>query len=176
MQIKRTYERPARSDGQRVLVERLWPRGVRKEALAAVWMKEVAPSTQLRQWFDHRVERWDEFQRRYRAELDANPASWQPILDAERNGPVTLLYSARDIVHNGAVVLRDYLASKTGGSRNSPKRHVRRAEKTHVRRVRAAPHSSYKRRRDRRSHVRSPSGDLVQTLLGPLAWRYTRAS
>jgi uncharacterized protein YeaO (DUF488 family) len=107
---KRTYEAPARSDGRRILVERLWPRGMKKEALAAeAWLKEVAPSTELRKWFGHRVERWEEFRRRYRAELDANPAAWEPILEAARRGNVTLLYSARDTAHNGAIVLEEYL-------------------------------------------------------------------
>ena len=114
IRIKRAYEGPARTDGRRILVERLWPRGVKKEALAAdAWMKEVAPSTQLRQWFGHRPERWQEFRRRYRAELDANPAAWKPILEAARSGTVTLLYGARDTVHNGAVVLREYLQGAT---------------------------------------------------------------
>lgn len=113
IQIKRAYEEPAPTDGRRFLVERLWPRGVKKEELAAeAWLKEVAPSTELRKWFDHRVERWEEFQRRYRAELDANPAAWEPILEASRRGPVTLLYSARDTQHNGARVLREYLAER----------------------------------------------------------------
>jgi len=113
LRIKRTYEPPARGDGRRILVERLWPRGMKKEALDVDdWIKGVAPSTQLRRWFGHRVERWDEFCTRYRKELDANPAAWVPILDAERRGPVTLLYSARDVLHNGAVVLRDYLSAQ----------------------------------------------------------------
>jgi uncharacterized protein YeaO (DUF488 family) len=113
IQIKRTYDPPARGDGRRILVERLWPRGVKKEALAAhEWMKEIAPSTKLRQWFDHRVERWEEFQRRYRSELDSNPRAWEPVLDASKRGPVTLLYSAHDKLHNGALVLRDYLLER----------------------------------------------------------------
>ena len=111
--IKRTYEPPAKSDGRRILVERLWPRGLRKAALAAhAWNKEVAPSTKLRKWFGHRTERWAEFGRRYRAELDANRAAWQPILEAAARGRVTLLYSARDTVHNGAVLLQEYLGEK----------------------------------------------------------------
>ncbi len=114
MRIKRTYEARARTDGRRILVERLWPRGMKKEALAAhAWMKEVAPSTRLRKWFGHRPERWPEFRRRYRAELDANPDAWKPILEAARTGTVTLLYSAHDTVHNGAVVLREYLQGAT---------------------------------------------------------------
>jgi uncharacterized protein YeaO (DUF488 family) len=86
---------------------------MKKEAVAAdAWMKEVAPSTELRQWFDHQVERWAEFRRRYRKELDAHPDAWEPILDAEKRGTVTLLYSAHDVLHNGAVVLRDYLVER----------------------------------------------------------------
>ena len=112
--IKRTYDPPARGDGRRILVERLWPRGMRKDAIAAdAWIKEVAPSTELRQWFAHRVERWGEFRRRYRRELGANPSAWMPILEAERRHTVTLLYSARDVVHNGAAVVRDYLAKRS---------------------------------------------------------------
>jgi uncharacterized protein YeaO (DUF488 family) len=113
IQIKRTYDPPARSDGRRILVERLWPRGMKKEAVAAdAWMKEVAPSTELRKWFDHRVERWEEFRRRYRSELDANRAAWEPIAEAAKAGSLTLLYSAHDQEHNGAVVLRDYLGDR----------------------------------------------------------------
>ena len=100
IRIKRTYDPPTRGDGLRILVERLWPRGITKEALAAdAWMKEVAPSTELRRWFGHRVERWEEFRRRYREELSRNPAAWEPILEAERRGTVTLLYSAHDVAH-----------------------------------------------------------------------------
>ena len=128
IRVKRTYEPSARGDGRRILVERLWPRGMTKEALAAdAWMKDVAPSTELRTWFGHRVERWEEFRRRYREELDANPTAWEPILEAGPRGSVTLLYSARDTRHNGALVLSDYLAereaerSTTGGSRRPPR-------------------------------------------------------
>jgi uncharacterized protein YeaO (DUF488 family) len=114
IQIKRTYEPKARGDGQRFLVERLWPRGMKKDALHAdAWLKDVAPSTKLRQWFGHRVERWQEFQRRYRKELDGNPDAWTPILAASREGPVTLLYSARDEEHNAALVLSEYLTERS---------------------------------------------------------------
>ena len=123
LRIKRTYDPPARGDGRRILVERLWPRGMKKEALEAdAWMKEVAPSTELRKWFDHRVERWEEFRRRYRAELTANPGAWEPILDASRDGAVTLLFSAHDVLHNGAVVLRDFLAGREAGASHRKKR------------------------------------------------------
>jgi uncharacterized protein YeaO (DUF488 family) len=111
IRIKRAYEPPARGDGRRLLVERLWPRGTRKEALLLdAWLKEVAPSAELRKWFSHRVDRWVEFQRRYRRELSAHRDAWSPILEASRRGPVTLVYGARDPEHNAAVVLRDYLA------------------------------------------------------------------
>jgi uncharacterized protein YeaO (DUF488 family) len=113
IRTKRTYDPPARGDGRRILVERLWPRGLTKEAVAAdEWLKDVAPSTELRKWFAHQVERWEEFRERYRAELRSNPAAWEPILAAAKRGTVTLLYSAHDPAHNGAVVLRDYLAER----------------------------------------------------------------
>lgn len=114
LRIKRTYDPPASGDDRRILVERLWPRGIRKEALTAdAWMKNVAPSSQLRKWFSHRVERWEQFRRKYEGELSAHPEAWEPILEAAEHGPVTLLYSARDPLHNGAVVLRDYLAARS---------------------------------------------------------------
>lgn len=113
IRIKRTYEPPARGDGRRILVERLWPRGMKKEDLHAdAWLKDVAPSTELRQWFGHEVERWAEFQQRYRKELSANADAWAPILDADKSGTVTLLYSAHDVEHNGALVLRDFLSKR----------------------------------------------------------------
>lgn len=114
--LKRTYDDAAPSDGRRVLVERLWPRGMKKEALVHdAWLKEVAPSTALRKWFAHRVERWDEFVARYRAELDDNEDAWRPLLDDAKKGTLTLLYSARDEEHNGALVLRDYLLERLSG-------------------------------------------------------------
>ncbi len=111
--IKRAYDPPAASDGKRLLVERLWPRGITKEALKAdAWLRDVAPSTELRKWFSHDPEKWAEFQRRYRAELDAHPEAWEEILAAAREGRVTLLFSSRDTEHNNVVALRDYLTSK----------------------------------------------------------------
>jgi uncharacterized protein YeaO (DUF488 family) len=131
LQIKRTYDLPARRDGRRILVERLWPRGMKKEAVAAdAWIKDVAPSTELRQWFGHQVERWEEFRRRYRKELAANPTAWEPILDAEQRGTVTLLYSAHDVVHNGAAVLRDYLVERQARRPRRGKRGVEDARRT----------------------------------------------
>lgn len=97
IRIKRAYEPSARGDGRRLLVERLWPRGIRKNALRLdAWVKDVAPSTELRKWFSHRVDRWTEFQRRYRRELSTHRDAWSPILEASRRGPVTLVYSAHE--------------------------------------------------------------------------------
>lgn len=111
--IKRVYEPDSRRDGQRILVERLWPRGIRKDDLRLhAWYKEVAPSTELRKWYGHEVSRWPEFQRRYLEELSENQDAWRPILDAAQKRKVTLLYSAHDVEHNSAVVLRDYLAEQ----------------------------------------------------------------
>jgi uncharacterized protein YeaO (DUF488 family) len=116
IRIKRAYESATRADGARFLVERLWPRGMRKEALELdAWLKDVAPSAKLRQWFGHKPERWAEFRRRYEKELDSSEQAWSPILAASRKRTVTLLYSARDVEHNSAVVLRDYLARRAGG-------------------------------------------------------------
>lgn len=110
VEIKRAYDPPAKADGARILVERLWPRGIKKEDLKLDdWIKEAAPSTELRKWFNHDPEKWDEFQRRYREELDAHPQAWQPILDAAKKGRVTLLFSSRDSEHNNVVALRHYL-------------------------------------------------------------------
>ncbi|WP_250572553.1 DUF488 domain-containing protein [Nonomuraea sediminis] len=109
VRIQRVYDHEPR-EGAVFLVDRLWPRGVRKDELKLDgWVKDAAPSTELRQWFGHRSERFAEFARRYRAELDAHPEVLQPLRDAAARGPVTLLYAAKDPVHNQAVVLRDYL-------------------------------------------------------------------
>lgn len=113
IRIKRSYEPQSRGDGERFLVERLWPRGMRKEELHAdAWLKDVAPSTELRKWFNHQVERWPEFRKRYRKELDERPDAWAPILAASRRQTVTLLYSAHDVEHNGALVLAEYLGEQ----------------------------------------------------------------
>ncbi|WP_447975525.1 DUF488 domain-containing protein [Nitrospira sp. Kam-Ns4a] len=110
IRVKRVYEPPARGDGIRILVDRLWPRGISKEALKLeAWLKDVAPSDALRRWFAHDPAKWDEFQRRYAAELAANPEAWRPILEAARCGPVTLLFGAKDAVHNNAVALKAFL-------------------------------------------------------------------
>jgi uncharacterized protein YeaO (DUF488 family) len=110
LKIKRVYEDASRSDGVRFLVERLWPRGVRKEELKMkAWLKDVAPSQKLRQWYAHDISRWEEVRQRYRVELEENANAWQPLLEAARAGDVTLLYSARDTEHNSARVLQEFL-------------------------------------------------------------------
>src|SRR5581483_7814138 len=107
IQVKRVYEPAEPGDGARYLVERLWPRGMSKESLHLTgWIKEVAPSDGLRRWFGHDPAKWEEFVRRYRAELDEHPEAWQPLLAAARQGTITLLYSARDTAHNNAVALQ----------------------------------------------------------------------
>lgn len=111
--VKRVYEAPEPGDGTRFLVERLWPRGIKKENLPMeAWLKDVAPSDALRRSFGHDPAKWEEFQRRYRVELDANAEAWRPILDAARRGKVTLLYSARDTENNNAVALKAYLEER----------------------------------------------------------------
>jgi uncharacterized protein YeaO (DUF488 family) len=112
--LKRAYDPRSRSDGTRFLVERLWPRGVAKEKLQIeAWLKDVAPSTELRTWFGHDPDKWDEFRKRYRGELDSHPEAWQPIVAAARRGPVTLVYSSHDERHNNALALKEYLAVNT---------------------------------------------------------------
>lgn len=108
--LERVYARTPKPVSRAFLVDRLWPRGLRRsEVAAATWLSDVAPSPQLRKWFAHRVDRWPEFQRRYRLELRSRPESWKPLLAALREAPITLLYAARDTEHNNAVVLRDFL-------------------------------------------------------------------
>ncbi len=115
VKIRRVYEPLGSKDGTRFLVERLWPRGMKKESLKMEgWPKEVAPSDALRQWFSHDPAKWKEFCRRYWAELDARKEAWQPILEAARGGTVTLLFSARDTEHNNAVALKAYLEKHIG--------------------------------------------------------------
>ncbi len=110
IQIKRTYDPPARGDGARFLVDRLWPRGIRKDDLSMkAWLKDAAPGNELRRWYHHNPAQWNEFRSRYFAELTANPAAWQPLLEAARDGVVTLLYSSKDEEHNNAEVLKEFL-------------------------------------------------------------------
>ena len=113
LRIKRVYESATANDGVRFLVERLWPRGIKKEKLKMkAWLKDVAPSPELRKWFAHDLEKWQEFQKRYRAELISNPEAWQPLLEAAKEGDVTLLYSARDVEHNSALLLKGFLEKR----------------------------------------------------------------
>jgi uncharacterized protein YeaO (DUF488 family) len=113
IKIKRVYDPFSSSDGRRFLVERLWPRGMVKEGLKLdAWLKDAAPSTKLRKWFKHDPARWKEFQRRYEAELKAHPEGWQPIVEAELKGAVTLLFSSRDAEHNNVVALKVFLGKR----------------------------------------------------------------
>src|SRR5574340_372205 len=110
LKVKRVYERAEADDGARFLVERLWPRGMKKEKLKMeAWLKDIAPSDNLRRWFGHDPLKWKEFQQRYRAELVKGPDSWRTIVEAGKRGNVTLLYSARDTEHNNALVLKSFL-------------------------------------------------------------------
>jgi uncharacterized protein YeaO (DUF488 family) len=110
IRLKRAYEPAAADDGQRVLVERLWPRGITKARLKLdAWLKDVAPSGDLRKWFGHDPRRWPEFRQRYFAELRAHRAAWQPLLSAARRGRVTFVYAAHDEARNGAVALKAFL-------------------------------------------------------------------
>ena len=113
IKLKRAYDSASKDDGIRFLVERLWPRGVSKTALHLdAWLKDVAPSTELRRWFSHDPSKWIEFQRRYFAELNANLKIVESILEASRRGRVTLVYSSHDQEHNNAVALKAFLAAK----------------------------------------------------------------
>ena len=110
IQIRRVYDAADKMDGTRLLVERLWPRGVKKESLQIEsWLKDVGPSTELRKWFSHDPAKWDEFRRRYFVELESNPDAWHPIIEAARQGTVTLIYSSHDTEHNNAVALKEFL-------------------------------------------------------------------
>ena len=113
VRLKRAYERPARNDGTRILIDRLWPRGLTKEAAAIdEWLKDIAPSTALRQWFGHDPARWEEFRRRYRDEVRQNRLQFGRLRALARQGPITLVFSAHDEVHNDAVVLRALLLGR----------------------------------------------------------------
>ena len=110
VRLKRAYAQPSSEDGIRVLVDRLWPRGVRKTAASIDrWIKDVAPSTELRKWFGHNPIRWDEFRRKYQAELARHPEALDELRALAKEGRLTLVYAAHDEFHNEAVVLRDLL-------------------------------------------------------------------
>ena len=120
LKIKRVYEKPGKEDGQRILVDRLWPRGLTKEKAAIdLWLKEIAPSTGLRKWFDHDPDKWNEFQKRYHQELKENKEQVQILNEQLKKGAATLVYGARDEQHNEALVLMEWLNA----------RHSRLAEK-----------------------------------------------
>ncbi|MFW5875500.1 MAG: DUF488 domain-containing protein [Myxococcota bacterium] len=115
IRVKRAYDAPERNDGYRILVDRLWPRGIRKEdAGIDAWMKELAPSTDLRKWFDHDPDKWDEFRRRYFRELEKKDEAMDQIIDRLADGRVTLVFGASDTDHNNAVALKEYLERRVG--------------------------------------------------------------
>lgn len=115
LQVKRVYDPPAPSDGARILVDRLWPRGLKKQAARLdAWLKDIAPSDELRKWFGHDPARWQQFQGRYFAELDANPAACRDILERAEKETVTLLYAAHDSEYNNAVAVKLYLEKSAG--------------------------------------------------------------
>src|SRR5687768_1538913 len=120
IQLKRVYEKPSRQDGFRVLVDRLWPRGLTKERAAVdLWLKDAAPSTELRQWFGHDPAKWKEFQTRYRKELQRKNDSLKVLMQKQKGHTVTLLYGARDAEHNEAIVLKLILERNNAGKRKS---------------------------------------------------------
>ncbi len=115
--VRRVYDGVGPGDGHRVLVDRLWPRGIAKaEAHIDEWNKDVAPTNELRRWFGHEPAKWPEFERRYRAELSANTSATASLLDAARRGTVTLVYSAKDTEHNQAVALKHFLDDQLGAA------------------------------------------------------------
>jgi uncharacterized protein YeaO (DUF488 family) len=114
LKLKRAYDPPSKDDGCRILVDRLWPRGLRKaEARIELWLKEIAPSTALRKWFSHDPARWEEFQKRYFAELDGRAAVVEELRKQTERGLVTLVYGAKDETHNHAAALKNYLSRRT---------------------------------------------------------------
>jgi uncharacterized protein YeaO (DUF488 family) len=111
--VKRVYTPASEEDGLRFLVDRLWPRGLKKEELKIEsWIKEVAPSDDLRHWYGHDPDKWCEFNKRYFDELDAHPTAWHPLVDAARKGNITLLFSSKELELNNAVSLRAYLEQR----------------------------------------------------------------
>lgn len=113
VRVKRAYEPSAADDGTRILIDRLWPRGVKKvDAAIDHWAKDIAPSTALRKWFGHDPARWQEFRKRYAAEVDAHPEKLGELRALAQQGTITLIYSAHDEVHNDAVALRDFLLGR----------------------------------------------------------------
>jgi len=108
--LKRVYDAPSSADGRRILVERLWPRGLSKQkAKIDLWAKEAAPSTELRRWFGHEPDKWAEFKRRYFAELDARPEALRPLVEEAGAGHVTFVFASKEVRFNNAVALEEYL-------------------------------------------------------------------
>lgn len=139
IKLERVYDKRSSNDGKHYLVERLWPRGVKKISLHLDgWLKDAAPSTDLRKWFSHDPAKWEEFRRRYFAELDRVPAAWEPILQAARKNTVTLLYSSHDTEHNNAVALKEYL-DQNRSSRAARPAHASRVPDTRKRKSGAEP-------------------------------------
>ena len=113
IRVKRVYDPPSADDGERVLVDRLWPRGLTKEkAAAGLWLKEIAPSDELRTWSGHDPARWEEFRRRYRAELAGKPDLLATLREKGKKGTVTLLFAKKDVARNNATVLKQYLEER----------------------------------------------------------------
>jgi uncharacterized protein YeaO (DUF488 family) len=111
MNLKRVYEKPEMEDGVRILVDRLWPRGLTKEkACIDLWLKDIAPSTELRKWFGHDPAKWEQFKELYHRELEANAEQVSILEDQMKKGTVTLLYAAKDVEHNEALVLKEWLS------------------------------------------------------------------
>jgi uncharacterized protein YeaO (DUF488 family) len=114
--LKRAYDPPAKSDGRRILVDRVWPRGIAKNDLRIdAWLKDLAPSTELRKWFGHDPAKWDEFRKRYGRELEQRSEALEELLEKARAGHVTLLFGAKDMAHNNAVALKEHLESRLEG-------------------------------------------------------------
>lgn len=119
IRLKRVYDVPDEKDGLRVLVDRVWPRGLSREAVHAdLWLPEIAPSVSLRRWFGHDPSKWEEFKARYFQELDGRPEAVERLLQMARGGPLTLLFSARDRQHNQAVALKEFLLLRNRGGKH----------------------------------------------------------
>ncbi len=172
IRVKRVYNEPERQDGMRILVDRLWPRWLKKEAARLDdWMKDVAPSDALRRWFGHDPKRWDEFQRRYLAELDEKPERWRTLLERSRVEPITLLYAASDPDYNNAVALKRYLERRAKRRRPTTRSGEKavanpsmRAESSHRRSRHRAP---FRTRIHRRIRPKTPRGVRPSAVSGP---------
>ena len=120
IQLKRAYDKPQKSDGFRVLIDRIWPRGIRKEDLKLdQWLRTLAPSTELRQWFGHDPEKWDEFRKRYFRELDTHSEEIELLREKMRAGPLTIVFGSREERFNNATALKEYLEKRPARTRRS---------------------------------------------------------